>query len=137
MLNLPVAATETACKCKSYESIVKAFNITQQQVNVTCQYVNDQLLATVQHNVTPEQFQRYNARGKKLVTAEDIQYTAGPSWVASGLSIKIVNDKAVVTSTALHTTLEVPFGLDGMQYCKLLSPARMVEWIMIDSLKSE
>ena len=41
----------------------------------------------------------------------------------------------LVQSTSLTTTLDAPLGLDGMYYCKLMSPVRAIEYLLVDSLR--
>lgn len=135
---IPVSANEIACKMKSLEAITHALNTTVTSKDaVTCIYVNQILMQAVPSLVTPASYKRYQQWGKPIVLQDDLQYTAGPTWVAAGLHFEITPTRVQVASPALHTDMSAPFGLGGMQYCKLFSPAKAVEWILVDSLKMD
>lgn len=89
---------------------------------------------------------RYLERGRKLVAGTDIPHSSGPSWIWSylqytktGKSDEDAGDSeecVIVDSHAMNTPIEhpVPFA-GGKLYCKILSPARVLDWMYTDSLR--
>ena len=66
----------------------------------------------------------------------------GPTWIHDALSFTPSQDKKAVAVQSHYFPLknkklgDVPFiQTVGYHYCKLLSPARAMEWIYVDGLK--
>lgn len=57
----------------------------------------------------------------------------GPLWVSKKLKLTVNNTCMAVESLMDYTGLDSKI-YPGVHYCKLLSPARVVEWIMTDSI---
>lgn len=68
-------------------------------------------------------------------------YNAGFIWIWTPMSYSDGKDASgrqtrVVRSPTMRTSLEFPVGIAaGMHYCKLLSPARVMEWVYVDELQ--
>ncbi len=77
---------------------------------------------------------RYEQVGISIKLVDDDVHTNGLSWSAADLNFNSVGDHVEIASPALHTPLSAPFNLGGMYYCKLVSPARFVEWFLTDGL---
>lgn len=66
-------------------------------------------------------------------------YGGGPTWIFTSLSYENNNDKTelLVRSPAMKTPTDFWIKASaGFHYCKILSPARVVEWIYVDGLKA-
>lgn len=68
---------------------------------------------------------------------------AGPLWIENPLKLKPVrgSDGRVVavsvSAPCSHTDVDYPVkAAAGYHYCKLLSPARAMEWIFTDGLRA-
>ena len=82
---------------------------------------------------------RFRARGRPLRLDNDSKITTGPYFVFGGaLRLRADGDVESCASAALGPTpLDIgPPGKPGVHYCKLLSPARVVAYMMTDALKS-
>jgi len=82
--------------------------------------------------------ERHNAQGRPVCFLPDthVPHNVGPVWVATHMKIEDTLECLNVQSSKLG-----PQGLNspifpGVHYCKLISPARFVDYIMIDSLKA-
>ena len=85
---------------------------------------------------------RYIERGRKLQAGQDIEHKSGPSWILSRLdyskkgACEDDDDELchIVDSHTLSTGIDHPL-TPGKLYCKLISPARALEWMYTDSLR--
>ena len=78
----------------------------------------------------------------QVVIGEDLgPYNEGPVWIWKPLAYSEGTDSTgrqtlVVQSVMMRTPVD--YGIKaaaGMHYCKLLSPARVMEWIYVDGLR--
>jgi len=85
----------------------------------------------------PQTMKRFVARGgKKILTMPDEQTSIGPQFIfisAVNFDTKSNKDAAQVTSPALYSTVDSHF-YPGSDYCKFLSPAKVIEWYMTYAL---
>lgn len=84
---------------------------------------------------------RYDQFGAKFVFVEDKRVQSGRDWVPAPLEFTLTSQGTVeVRSITLITPLSVPILGDkfaGQHYCKIISPARIVEWIYSDGLRPQ
>ena len=83
--------------------------------------------------------------GRPLVMGDDIWEgigVTGPEWIGAELQYNPSSDNKFVTVNSPYFTTgnknlgnETYLETIGYHYCKILSPARAIEWIYIDSLK--
>lgn len=83
---------------------------------------------------------RYQQKGIKMVMVEDKKPTPaiGPFWIWSYLTSTLTKDTPPVLQVqsfyAFYSLSSNPYGA-GNHYCKLLSPARVLEWVYVDSVR--
>ena len=90
--------------------------------------------------------ERHDAHGVPLVVGRDHSTcAAGPCWIWDPLRFDDGDENATVSSVAFPTENKnnYPCGEEkllpcdaGFHYCKLLSPARAIEWIYVDGLRA-
>merc|ERR1711998_501381 len=91
---------------------------------------------------------RYKAHGQPYTFGPDIAKSGGPLFLDAGITYKDNGDAGVEISSPMQKTdidywqehFHVPrpsFIPDPgcFHYCKLLSPARVLEWVYVDSLR--
>lgn len=103
---------------------------------------------------------RYLERGIKLKAGQDIEHHSGPSWIWSHLNFgnkgecgeeteevletsllpdddyNDAEECRIIDSHTMQTPLDHPIpAAGGKLYCKLLSPARVLDWMYTDSLR--
>ena len=69
----------------------------------------------------------------------------GPLWIDDPLKLTPIKDSnsgnvsaVAVSAPCSHTNVDYPIeAASGLHYCKLLSPARAMEWIYIDGLRPQ
>lgn len=147
----PVTASELRTKMKSREAIqqqagLKNVNFTQTDLDeTTCQKINQASYDWALSKASPKALARFKKYGQPYVFAKDIKATVGitgPTWIKDSLTYQPSEDKKVVTVQSHYFSLanknlgNKPFlETVGYHYCKLLSPARAMEWIYVDGLK--
>ena len=160
-----VAAKELACKMASAarvadelelgnrgrlggEENTSSRSISSMMANgsiVTCQDINAAAIAAAEQLLAANgsdspgahTLDRFQSRGRPLCLEADEPSFNGPLFVKEALSVVDNGTCLVVTSRVLGpTSLKIPGGIGGTQYCKLLSPARVIDYMMIDSLKN-
>lgn len=141
------SASELKVKLKSRQAMwlaagVPNVNYNKTDVNVnTCRDINIQSYEFALDNAGAEALARFKKIGQPLEFGDDIfNGNAGPIWIGSKLKYTEAADKSKVTITAPCTHTPVDYFIKkaaGFHYCKVLSPARAMEWIYIDGLRNK
>jgi hypothetical protein len=131
-------ATKIRAKLNSPDAMLRAMGKDYEDVNVEniAALINN---ATIQWALEqpPESVRRrYLARGLPWVAGPDRSHNNGPGWIWSGLSFDRRTDAVEVRLHTMHTSVDhqIHFA-DGKLYMKLLSPARVLDWMYTDSLR--
>jgi hypothetical protein len=145
------SALEIRLKMKSRQ-IYNMFSLdpfapfTLDEINV-CAEINEKAYQWALDNADPRALARFNMYGTRMVFAPDYFYPLpiGPLWIDGLLRMKLkkVNNERVlwVQSISMKTSADNIFNVlhpdaGGQHYCKLLSPARAMEWIYTDGLRN-
>jgi len=112
-----------------------------------CADINQNTIDETLKTLPSKVVQRYQKYGKKYVTGKDIEKGSGPTFLLSGLQFNDKGDTVEVASPVLatekgywekHFHIPRPSAIPDpgcFHYCKLLSPARVAEWVYVDSLR--
>mmetsp|Transcript_16422 Transcript_16422/g.30967 ORF Transcript_16422/g.30967 Transcript_16422/m.30967 type:complete len:559 (+) Transcript_16422:38-1714(+) len=148
----PVTASEFRTKFKSREALQQAAGLKDVNYTATdelnthiCQTINKAAYDWALSAASAKARDRFQKHGQPYVFAEDKKSgfgVTGPTWIHDALSFAPSQDKKTVTVQSHYFPLknknlgDVPFiQTVGYHYCKLLSPARAMEWIYVDGLK--
>ncbi|KAG7374569.1 alpha/beta fold family hydrolase [Nitzschia inconspicua] len=133
------AALELRCKFNSRQAILEAAgkNVPFESECGTCSKMNERTIEWALEQVPESVKRRYLERGTKLVAGKDIEHSVGPSWIWSYMDYRRVDDRTIeLDSHIMSTPLDHPVPASGGKlYCKLLSPAKALDWIYTDSLR--
>lgn len=143
------SAFEIRSKFKSRQVLHKASGIKNASFedlddnNQVCRDQNALALTYAQEHAPMRIMARFQKRkGIQLQVGEDLgPYNAGPTWIWKDMQYLKKKDEAgkpfvEVRSPCMRTPDDYPIALArGFHYCKLLSPARALEWIYTDGLK--
>lgn len=149
-----VSASEIRMKLKSRQSFIQVttdpnavhLEFSETDPSNVCTKINERIYQLAVNLVEPRRLDFYEKYGVKMVFAEDRSpiIPGGPFWAYAPLKFeKKTTDgitRLVVSSSGLATSLDTVFRVfsewvPGMHYCKIISPARVVEWIYTDSLR--
>lgn len=103
-----------------------------------CKTINQAAYDLAVAIASPEARERFRQKGRPLVMVADKKPTppAGPWWIWNYLSFDDKGAQGVeVQSWYAFYPLSGPTYGAGNHYCKLLSPARALEWVYTDSLR--
>ena len=132
-------AHEIACKMYSREKIYQILGLSApaEPENV-CAKINQHAINTAMtlistHGV-PDTLTRYHSKGRGICLLPDFHAPAniGPLWAMQSLKLKVNNTCLTVASLMEYSSMKSKI-FPGQHYCKLLSPARVVEWVMTDN----
>lgn len=147
---VPNSACEIRAKLKSRESVMLAAGFKNVSFNITdggswCKRIN-QLAYNVSFDeladsVTKTRFMKY---GSPMEMGEDqgCMHNGG-LWIYLPMKYSWRKGSSgentlVLSSVQLSTEVTYPIGIfAGMHYCKLLSPARVMEWVYVDGLREK
>ena len=111
-----------------------------------CKQINQKALDWAVERSHKNTLKRFDFFGQKLNFVNDTVYSNGFSWTYSILNMSNENEDGDlnVQSFTMYTDIDAkplpifaPDGLDCYHYCKLLSPARAMEWIYVDGLRKK
>jgi len=113
-----------------------------------CQITNEKAYQWALDNALPQTRERYERKGIKMTFGPDIEKGAGPLWLFDRLRFDRKGDVTEVRSPTQKTQqnywkdtfgpIPKPPGVPDpgcYHYCKLLSPGRVMEYLLIDSLR--
>ena len=132
------AASEIACKMLSGDRVAQQLNVTTYDKTVTCGSVNEWAVQLAEHMAFSSTLERYKKSGRGWCFLADVPtfQNIGPLWVfKDALALKDNATCMTVASPILKTTIDGKI-YPGNHYCKFLSPARVLDWMMTDSLKA-
>lgn len=133
---MSLSAADLACKMVSRDRIGQVLGETLTN-DKHCKDVNqkaiDLAFEYLQSKTTSTTYDRFERIGKKFVLKDDKSITIGPAWCLSKAGFKVKSDHVEVQSIVLLSPVTSKI-YPGNHYCKLLSPARVVEWAMARGL---
>ena len=141
------SAKEMRAKLKSRQTVMEAAGMKNVLFNVSdapsiCKEINQQAYDWAKTNAGSKTYQRYVTFGEYMTMGEDIgPYNVGPVWIWSSLAFTEAKNStggAMLEVQSIMMKTPTDFRIKpsaGMHYCKLLSPARAMEWIYVDSLR--
>lgn len=141
-------ALEIRAKLNSPQAILDAFGgsaPSEPKLN-TCSKVNEMTIQYALEHAPDIVRKRYLERGIKLRAGKDIHQSNGPSWIWSHLDFSKEGECgagedglcSIVDSPAMLTEVDHPVPIvGGKLYCKLLSPARVLDYMYTDGLRKK
>jgi hypothetical protein len=150
----PISALEFRTKLKSRQATWEAVGLPDTDLDTTdgslaiCRSINELSVSLALKSASASVLKRYTEYGELLVPVDDVKSgigPEGPKWIQDELKYTRVNrpDGSIVTTVQSWTFDtpnvnhgDVPYIITaGYHYCKILSPARSMEWVMVDSLR--
>jgi hypothetical protein len=102
-----------------------------------CKAINEAAYDLAMKSASDAAKARFQKNGRPLVMVADVKPSppAGPWWIWNYLTYDDKGDRMEVSSYyAFYSLSAADYGA-GNHYCKLLSPARALEWIYTDGLR--
>ncbi len=142
------SANEIRAKLKSRQIVFQAagykdVNFTKTDEWSICKVINQEAYNWALQNAASHTRARFQQYGVPMVMGEDKgPYNIGPLWIWTPLSYKNAKNETggdIVEIRSVMMRTPADYGIKaaaGMHYCKLLSPARAIEWMYVDGLRA-
>ncbi|XP_065181522.1 uncharacterized protein LOC135812120 [Sycon ciliatum] len=137
----PIAAVQQEVKFNSRQRCYEHAGITPADFNTTdgpslCADINQAAYEQAVGKANAVNKARFLKYGQRLRMAPDKVTSIFPIWSIEPLQIDTSGTEALVTAWASKYSTQNPIPLvAGLHFCKLLSPARAMEWVYVDSLR--
>ena len=142
----PTSASEIRTKLSSRQKIMESAGMGKVDFNKTdggsiCKTINEYTYSWALANAGSNSLTRYKKLGEPMVFGDDILENNGLVWIYYPIEYKQKTDKNGATVQEIRSpTMRTPtdFVLKiaaGFHFCKVLSPARAMEWIYVDGLR--
>jgi hypothetical protein len=131
------AASEIACKMLSSDRVAQQLKTKAKDPKVPCQAGNRHSVQLAEALAPKGTLERFRRIGRGWCFEEDTPTlgNVGPLWVFhDALSLKENATCMAVSSPVLKTEIDGKI-YPGNHYCKFLSPARVLDWMMTDGIK--
>lgn len=114
---------------------------------IICKEINEKALKWALVNSAPKYRERFLSYGQRMEFIEDYHFPVaiGPLWINSRLRLKekqLEDGEWVLEVQSISMRTEIDSWINrlhpdsgGQHYCKLLSPARAMEWIYTDGVR--
>lgn len=145
---VPNSASEIRAKLKSRQSVLLAAGYSNVDFNTSdagsrCKAINQLAYDWAINHTDPITRRRFSEFGAPMVMGEDKGCLEnGGLWIYLPMHYNTTKNSTggeilIVQSIQLKTNVTYPIGIfAGMHFCKLLTPARAMEWIYVDSLRA-
>jgi len=129
------AAKSIACKMLDSTRIGEQLQVDTTQ-GVQCGELTQQAVAIAERLLPQRSLDRYRAKGRMVCTADDQQTFGdiGPLFVNGAIKTQETEDCLEVSALSLENNIHSLI-FPGVHYCKLLSPALAMEWMMTEGVK--
>jgi len=131
------AASEVACKMLSSDRVAQQLKTKALNSAVDCSKGNELVVQIAESLAFSSTMERYKTKGRGWCFKPDTETFSdiGPLWVFKDKITEVETAKCMeVSSASLKTAIDGKI-YPGNTYCKFLSPARVLDWMMTDSLK--
>lgn len=132
------ASTKIVTKLNSREQVFKTLGLNESHSAAQCMEINEAALSWALKHAGSTALKRYNNFGQKLRMRPDHAFQWNyPSWDLASIEMKAnaATGEIDVVSQSVNFDSKI-LGFGGLFYCNLMSPARIMEWIYIDSLRN-
>lgn len=132
------AAKSIDCKMLGTDRVSEQLQVATQTTNTskTCRDINPLAVAKALELLPERSKQRYLAQTRRVCLGADTTVfgNIGPLFVKGAITLKEKDNCLEVDSLSLVSTITSKI-YPGNHYCKLLSPAMAMEWMMTDGIK--
>ena len=141
------SSREIRSKMSSRQAIFEAagkgkFDFNSTDGSPLCKLINQAAYDWAVKSCGAKTLTRFQRLGQAMIMGDDTgPYNIFPEWIIKSLEYKQMNDasgrKVVeISSPTLRTPVDfyIPFSA-AFHFCKLLSPARVMEWLYVDGLR--
>jgi len=137
-----VPASNIACKMTAAERIAQQLKLTGNS-SPNCSDVNKYVVQLAEQILSQTEagnntLARFKAKGRGIMFGDDFSPfgNIGPLFVKGSIKIEDSSKGITISSIAIKNGIDSAI-FPGVHYCKFVSPARIIDYMMIDSLKKK
>jgi len=134
-LDIHGAAKSIACKMLDSTRIAEQLQVETTQ-GMQCGQLTQQAVAMAEQLLPQRSLDRYRAQGRRICTKDDAKAFGdiGPVFVHGSITTKETEECLEVSALSLENNIKSLI-FPGVHYCKLMSPALAMEWMMTEGIK--
>ncbi|MCP4198750.1 MAG: hypothetical protein GY762_16510 [Proteobacteria bacterium] len=130
------------CKMPNQDRISSILEITPSSEPGTCRSRNEAAFAWALDQLTPAEREKYEVEGHQVRFLDDVVVGTGGEWLGMEAHFELADDGVYeVASPSLQSEYvpnpEDPQTLDGVHYCKLVSPTQALYWVLHRGFKED
>jgi hypothetical protein len=131
------------CKMPNQERIATLLELTPSSEPGTCKSRNEDAFAWALEQLTPAEREAYEAEGWPVTFLEDEVVNMGGAWLGLPANFELAEDgqSYEIGSPSLQTEFDPndpdPETPDGVHYCKLVTPAQALYWVLHRGFKDD
>jgi hypothetical protein len=130
------------CKMPNQDRISQIVEITPSSAPGTCKSRNEAAFAWALDQLTPAELAAYELEGHEVRFLEDEVVGTGGEWLGLTAYFELADDGVYeLTSPSLQSAFNPddpdPQTLEGVHYCKLLTPAQALYWVLHRGFKDD
>lgn len=130
------AAAEVGCKMTSGDFLAMQLGTEVADHNTSCATINTYALQVAQGMLSYEQLRRWHLHGRGICIVADTQTpnNVGPLWIYG--TTNYTETESCLEVSGFHLKLPVDADhLPGVEYCKVMSPAFALDYLLTGSMK--
>lgn len=144
---VPISARQMECKLNSRQRSLLDAGVPSVNFNVSdggnrCADVNTAAIQYAAAHAGAATAARFAKLGQAMVVGKDTEVIIFPIWSSEDLKFTTTTTttggggraQLTVSSPAMKYSVDMPI-IGGLHFCKLLSPARAMEWMYVDGLR--
>lgn len=134
-LDVHGAAKSIACKMLDSTRIAQQLQV-ETSSGMQCGQLTQEAVSMAESLIPQKSLDRYRAKGRTICTVDDTKAFGdiGPIFVHGSISTKETEECLEVSALSLENNIKSLI-FPGVHYCKLMSPALAMEWMMTEGIK--
>ena len=129
------AAKRILCKMKTAKAVADSHWTDARYVNNSCSLMQQKFVDMALSRLNEKQLNRYQESGNRINLGREKKYNSSFLWLSNRDPLVIgSNGRYEIRNQTLHKDMEEFVGEGGFQYCKFISPARLLDWYLTDGL---
>ena len=129
------AVKRILCKMKTAKAVADAHWSDARYVYNSCSLMQQKFMDMALSRLNEKQLNRYQESGNRINLGREKKYNSSFLWLSNRDPLVIKsNGRYEIRNQTLHKDMEEFVGEGGFEYCKFISPARLLDWYLTDGL---
>ena len=129
------AVKRILCKMKTARAVADAHWSDARYIKNSCSLMQQKFMDTALSRLNEKQLSRYRDSGNEINLGSEKKYKSSFLWLSNRDPLVIGSDgRYEIRNQTLHKDMGEFIGEGGFEYCKFISPARLLDWYLTDGL---